>query len=151
MVFMQWAIYSFSPGIWACVFLVLFKLEVELTCVFVDGDSALSCHCPPLAPKRRLRWCFVSVPVSLYKRSPMSTTAECLPCILFLQLVAREAAAKAGLSKKSKNTAFSVLKRGRSFTWSYRGLAVWHVSKNLSMEVRRLSCLVSIVGHSPHL
>lgn len=47
------AIYSFSPRIWACVFIVLFKLAVELTCVFAYGDNALSCHCPPLAPKRR--------------------------------------------------------------------------------------------------
>lgn len=47
------AICSFSPGIWACVFLGLFKLAVQVTCVFVCGDSALSCHCPPLAPKRK--------------------------------------------------------------------------------------------------
>lgn len=34
---------------------VLLKLAVELTSVFVYGDSAVSCHCPPLAPKRRER------------------------------------------------------------------------------------------------
>lgn len=55
MSFVQRAIHSFSPRIWAYVFLVLFKLAVEVTCVFVHGDSALSRHCPPLAAKRRER------------------------------------------------------------------------------------------------
>lgn len=100
--------YSFRPRIWACVSLVLYACHRNILSVFVYGDSALSCLC--IQGERERDDVLLFLCMFLCTGGPYKHT--CRTPALCCKWVAWEAAAKAGLSKKSA-------------VWSYDTFLFW--------------------------